>query len=150
MLLVSACFSIFWYLLMCFLARRTVRHTFDFINLLVAQNPRSIQESKIQNRHAKIKLVGDVKRRSGGAQYYLEARPRGIYITLWEANARYRLATSNTSKMSQYGGDYYNNGRGGGGGYNNSSYAGRSATSRTAAPAAKKRMLKLVILGDSG
>ena len=42
----------------------------------------------------------------------------------------------------------YNNGRGGG--YSNNTYAGRSAASRGAAPAAKKRMLKLVILGDSG
>jgi len=40
------------------------------------------------------------------------------------------------------------------GGYNNgggqSSYAGRSAAQRSPTSAAKKHMLKLVILGDSG
>lgn len=69
---------------------------------------------------------------------------RYIINKLWEANARYRIATKTNKniKMSSY------NNRGGGG-YNNT-YAGRSAASRAAAPAAKKRMLKLVILGDSG
>lgn len=49
-----------------------------------------------------------------------------------------------------YGGGYNNNNGGGGYGNNNpNSYAGRSAASRSPAKA-KKHMLKLVILGDSG
>lgn len=54
---------------------------------------------------------------------------------LWQASA----PLFKKSNMSAYGGGYGNTG----------TYSGRSAA-RTAPPTAKKHMLKLVILGDSG